>query len=131
MKWQFALLILGMVPMFVTMGVVVSKLTAAVRGRDESVFVEPGSLRSEYSDFGGYSPKIFGGIGGIAWGVLVEIAAIGYLALAAVTTSIVGVDDFLAGSAIAVLLGVGIALHQARVIENSIRASEWYRWGKC
>jgi hypothetical protein len=129
MKWQFALLILGMVPTFVTSGIVVSKLTAAVGEGSDPVFIEPGSFRNEYSDFGGFSPKIFGGIGGIAWGVLIEIVAIIYLALAAVTTSIVGVNDFLAGSAIAVLFGVSVALTQARKIENSIRASEWYRWG--
>jgi hypothetical protein len=129
MEWHFALIILGMVPTFVTLGIVVTKLTAVVGGENESVFVEADSLRSDYSDFGGLSPKIFGGIGGIAWGVLIEVVAIIYLALAAVTTSIVGVNDFLAGSAIAVLFGVGFALHQAREIENSIRASEWYRWG--
>lgn len=129
MEWTFAKLILGMIPAFVMLGAIVTKIDAKIGEGGGSVFVEGSYYDSEFSDFGGLSPKIFGGIGGVALGVAAELFGIVYFALLAVTTSIFGVNEFLNWSAMSVLFGVAVALHFSKKFELDIRGSEWYRWG--
>lgn len=121
------LVIVSMVPLFLLGGLLFTRFLSAIVGESRDLFTQSKTKSSEYSEFGGPGPAITGAIFGIVVGSLMETFLILTLAASVLMTGNLGFEEFLSGSAFAVLIGIGCAIEGFEWAEYTVRESDVYR----